>query len=265
MTAYEFLRALAYPSHALLLLALAGVVLSPRLPRAGRALALAALSALLASGLLPVGAWLAAPLEARHPRPDPPPARVDGIVVLGGYTDPGAPCDHPELPLNDAAERLTEALVLARRHPRAKLLVSGGGWALDSGECSEAELTGRFLARLGFDADRLLLETRSRNTRENALFSRELADPRPGEVWLLVTSAMHMPRALAAFRAVGFDVVPWPVDFAARDPWAGLDVIDMPRNWRLLDRASHEWLGLLWYRWRGWIGDSPQARPTPVD
>ncbi|MFN7134726.1 MAG: PhnD/SsuA/transferrin family substrate-binding protein, partial [Myxococcales bacterium] len=60
--------------------------------------------------------------------------------------------------------------------PKSKLLVSGGGWELDPGECSEAELTRRFLERYGFDTSRLLLETRSRNTRENALFSREIAD-----------------------------------------------------------------------------------------
>lgn len=254
MSPYALVRALVYPSHALLVLALAGLLLGLRFPRLGRAITASALVLLLASGLLPVGAWLAAPLEARHPRPDPPPARVDGIVVLGGYTSPGAPCDAPDLPLNDAAERIVEALALTRAYPQAKLLISGGGWELDPGECSEAELTRRFLERYGFDTTRLLLETRSRNTRENALFSREIADPRPGEVWLLVTSAMHMPRAMAAFRAVGFEVVPWPVDFAARDPWPGLDVIDLPRSWQTLDRAAHEWLGLLWYRWRGWIG-----------
>ncbi len=253
MSLYELLRAFTYPSHALLLLALLGALASIRWPRAGRTLSLVALSALFATGLLPVGAWLAAPLEARHPRPDPPPARVDGIVVLGGFTDPGAPCDVPELPLNDAAERLTEALMLARRHPRAVLVVSGGGWALDEGECSEAALAGRFLARLGFPAERLVLETRSRTTRENALFTARLVRPEPGSVWLLVTSAVHMPRAVGAFEAVGFPVVPWPVDFAARDHQLGLDVIDMPRNWRVLDRAAHEWLGLLYYRWRGWI------------
>jgi len=250
---YELLRTLTFPSHALMLLALAGTLASLRWSRAGRALSLAALTVLLAAGVLPLGARLAAPLEARHPRPDPPPARVDGIIVLGGYTDPGAPCDAAELPLNDAAERLTEALVLARRHPQAVLVISGGGWALDAGGCSEAELTGRLLARLGFPAERLVLETRSRTTRENALFTARLVQRQPGSVWLLVTSAVHMPRAVAAFEAVGFPVTPWPVDVAARDHGLRFGVIDMPRNWRVLDRAVHEWLGLLWYRWRGWL------------
>jgi len=249
---YELFRTLAQPSHALLLTAVLGFLMRPWSPRAGTVLLALGLGGLLAAGSLPLGARLAAPLEARFAPPQPPPARVDGVVLLGGFTSPEPTCDDGPIRLDDAAERLVETLVLLRRYPEARLLVTGGGWRFVAG-CSEAERTARFLLRYGVDRERLLLETRSRNTRENALYARELVRPGPGETWLLVTSAVHMPRAVAAFRRVGFPVVPWPVDPIGVDRLGWPAVVDMPRRWRELDRAAHEWLGLLWYRWRGWI------------
>ncbi|TIU18533.1 MAG: YdcF family protein, partial [Mesorhizobium sp.] len=77
----------------------------------------------------------------------------------------------------------------------------------------DAETAPRLFAALGVTADRLILENRSRNTYENAVFTRELVTPKPGETWLLVTSAFHMPRAKALFDKAGFATVPWPVDY----------------------------------------------------
>ena len=78
---------------------------------------------------------------------------------------------------------------------------------------AEAAATRGCSSRDGLDARRILVETRSRNTYENAVYSKELAQPQPGQIWLLVTSANHMPRAVGCFRAVGFDVIPYPVDY----------------------------------------------------
>lgn len=254
MSAYELARTLVQPSHALMLLAVLGLLLLVlRWRRTGLGLSALGLGGLLVTGVLPVGAYLAQGLEARHPRPTSPPARVDGILVLGGFTAPDATCADRHIRLNDAAERLLEVLVLARRYPDARLVISGGGWAFAQG-CSEAEQTARFLARYGFDMTRLELETRSRNTFENALFTYRQVRPQPDEVWLLVTSAVHMPRAVAVFERVGWRVVPWPVDFIGTDTlWHLPAVIDLPRRWRELDLVAHEVLGLLWYRWRGRI------------
>ncbi|TIP75310.1 MAG: YdcF family protein, partial [Mesorhizobium sp.] len=77
----------------------------------------------------------------------------------------------------------------------------------------DAETAPRLFAALGVTADRLILEKKSRNTDENAAFTRGLVTPKPGETWLLVTSAFHMPRAKALFDKVGFATVPWPVDY----------------------------------------------------
>src|SRR5690606_8439443 len=100
-----------------------------------------------------------------------------------------------------------------RRYPHAKLLISGARSSVHMAGEGDAESAPRLLEALGIDRSRLILESRSRDTYESALYSRELAVPEPGETWLLVTSAFHMPRAVAVFRKAGFPVVPWPADY----------------------------------------------------
>ena len=96
-----------------------------------------------------------------------------------------------------------------------------------------------------------MFEDRSRNTHENAVFSHALAQPKPGETWVLITSAFHMPRAVGAFRRAGWTVVPYPVDYALEP--------DPPMSWQMdflgamgtLRSAVHEWTGLAAYRLTG--------------
>lgn len=102
--------------------------------------------------------------------------------------------------------------------------------------------------------ERLVLESRSRNTYENAVFTRRMVSPEPGETWLLVTSAFHMPRAKALFDKAGFPTVPWPVDYRT----TGREGIGLLRD-NPLDSlqtttlAIREWTGLLAYRLTGRI------------
>ena len=105
---------------------------------------------------------------------------------------------------------MTEAAALARRYPNAKVLFTGGSVEILREPTVEADAAGMVLRDLGVGGDRLLLERKARNTAENAVLAKQLADPKPGERWLLVTSAWHMPRAMGLFRKVGFDVEPWP-------------------------------------------------------
>ena len=100
--------------------------------------------------------------------------------------------------------------------------------------------------------ERITLEDKSRDTLENARFTRELVQPRPGERWLLVTSAHHMPRSVGLFRSEGFSVEAYPVDYRTRG------AIDLLRFFstvgdglRRTDTATREWVGLLVYRLTG--------------
>ncbi len=248
--ASKLLWAVLVPGNLLLLLLLAGLfqlVRSRR--RRGLALALLAALLLLTVAVLPVGQWAAAPLEERFPIPAIP-ARLDGIIVLGGAVEPEVTYAHGQIALNDAAERITEAVVLAQRHPEAKLLLSGGDAALlPRVGGTEAEVMRAILVEMGVAPERLLLEDRSRNTFENAALSRALAQPKPGETWLLVTSAWHMPRAVGCFREVGWDVLPYPVDFHTEAaPHADFA---LAAHLSLLDLVAKEWAGLVAYRLLG--------------
>ncbi|RIA55988.1 YdcF family protein [Dichotomicrobium thermohalophilum] len=235
------------PSSLVALLLLGGLVLAIWRRRWGlRIVALGALLYVIA-GFSPLGHWLMMPLEDRFARPklDAP---VDGIIVLGGAVDTLVSKGRGVTALNEAAERLSEGAALARRFPDARLVFSGGSGEILYSGTTEAAGAKRLFTRLGIAPERLLLENRSRNTAENAAFTRELVQPRPGERWLLVTSAFHMPRAVGCFRAVGFEVMPWPVDYRTSgedDLWRFF-----PRaseGLRRVDLAAKEWAGLLAY------------------
>jgi uncharacterized SAM-binding protein YcdF (DUF218 family) len=244
---------LAAPANALVALAGAGLLLqvSRRLRKLGQAAVLLSFSCFLLLGILPVGRLLLAPLETRFERPETPPERIRGIVVLGGAVDPTLAAFGDGLGLLDSAERLVEGAALARAHPDAVLVHTGGSGLLLRQDVSEAEAAARVFAALGLPADRVLFESASRNTWENAVLTRELVRPRPGETWLLVTSAFHMPRSVGVFRRAGWDVVPWPVDrrVAADPPFRpGFDVAG---GIEAAETAVREWIGLAAYRLAG--------------
>ena len=207
-------------------------------------------AAIIAS--FPVSGLLLRPLESRFQAPSPLPERVDGVVVLGGGIDLQGSVDHDGAELNRSGDRLIALIELARRYPEARLIYSSGSGLLGFPDYREADYAVRLAERLGLAGDRVRVERESRNSRENALFSHYLARPGPGETWLLVTSAFHMPRAVGVFRAVGWEVVPYPVDYVARDRAIWEVEIDLARELADLTLVSKEWTGLLAYRLFGW-------------
>ncbi|GFZ79317.1 membrane protein [Elstera cyanobacteriorum] len=193
-----------------------------------------------------------AALELRFPQPDlgklP---KVDGIIVLGGAVDTNRSGDFNTLVVTDAAERLLALSDLGRRFPNAKLVMTGGSANIDrDGALMEADLVrDKFLPMVGIDPGRVIFERDSRNTDENARFSAALVKPQPGDVWLLVTSAYHMPRAVGIFRHQGWPVVPYPVDYgSSRDSPISFDLLGGMQNFYW---ASREWIGLVYYRLLG--------------
>ena len=234
------------PSHLVFeFLVAAAVLLMLGRTRLGRMAALAGVLLYLLFGVLPAGAWLARPLENAYPRP-PWPAHVDGVLVLGGGFNTAALLSRDAPGANPAETRLISGYEVARRYPNAKVVFSGG-W----GEFSDAKAARYAFAQMGLEPSRLVLEDRSRDTLENLVYSRRLIGPRPGEVWLMATSAIHMPRAMQASRLAGWKVTPWATDYATAAQGGGLSVFGNPGlNLFLADQAAHEWLGLLGYRLR---------------
>jgi uncharacterized SAM-binding protein YcdF (DUF218 family) len=252
----------AVPSNLVLSIGLLGLVLVPtRFGRAGRRLVYGSVILLAILGLAPVGNALIIPLEDRFPPADESRGAPAGIIVLGGALSPNVSAARPRVALNEAAERLTIVVELARRYPDARIIFSGGEASLFYHDGVEAEFALRFLEQMGVTPGRVTLEDRSRNTVENAIFSKAIAQPKPGERWLLVTSAYHMPRSIGVFRRAGFEVEPYPVD------WRTAGAIDATRPFptvgdglRRTDTAVREWVGLAIY----WItGKSSELFPAP--
>lgn len=218
---------------------------------------------LLLYGLIfsPLQPFLTGTLEDRFPANPTLPDRIDGIIVLGGMIRPNVSRARHRPSLNDAAERLLDAARLAALHPEAKLLFTGGSADPWDKEASEAVFAAKLLRQLGVADDRLIIEDQARNSYENAVFSRKLVPARADEVWLLVTSAAHLPRAVGVFRKAGWRVIPWPTNYltGGGEDWINED-FPISRLYRL-SRTLHEFVGLLYYRLRGW---SDAFLPAPL-
>jgi uncharacterized SAM-binding protein YcdF (DUF218 family) len=243
------------PVMLLLECALIGTLISRRRPRLGRALALIGVGALLFIAFTPTGVLLLRPLEQRFPPPPSDAPAPHGIVVLGGAIEDELSAAHRQVELGEGGSRLTEAVILARRFPEARLVYTGGnGWPAADEKANDATEARDLFIELGIDPARIAIETRSRNTDENARFTAALVKPKPDEIWWLVTSAYHMPRAMGLFEKAGFALRAYPVDYRgfgdARDFWPGHDPL---REIRQFEIAVHEWIGLAGYHLTGKI------------
>lgn len=220
--------------------------------RLARGLLLLGVLGLLIGGFLPLSELMLLPLENRFPRPELHQGdRIDGMIILGGAEDTRSNPPRELAALSEAGERFTEAVALARRFPNARLVFTGGSAALVATQAPEADTAGRLLEALGVAPDRVTLEARSRDTYENAAFTRALVSPKPGERWLLITSAWHMPRAMGCFRQAGFAVEAWPVDY--RTSAGGLWRLNssFTEGLRRIDFTVREYAGLVVYYMSG--------------
>ena len=252
----KLLAPLVYPLGAAACLWAAAALLGWRGRTVGaRRCLLAGIAVILAASNPMAAGLLLGSLESRYP---PAPVeeypRADAIVVLGGATLPPLP-PRIEVEVNGSFDRLLHGLRLLRAGRAPRLILSGGAVSFLTGSSlPEAARMARLAAELGVEPGQLLLESRSRNTRENAVHTARLLEERGLKRVLLVTSARHMPRAAAVFRKAGVDLVPAPTDFR---------VVDKPFSpWRLLPdlealesstRAVKEYAGLVVYRLRGWL------------
>jgi uncharacterized SAM-binding protein YcdF (DUF218 family) len=246
-TAGKLVWVVLAPGNLLLLLLLAGVLLAWRRKGRGRALIGAAAIGLLACATLPLGNWLAAPLENRFPPPLIMPERIDGVVLLAGAIDPVLSAARGQVTIGGAASRVTETIALARRYPGARIVISGGEGTLVQHDQPEAATTKALMVALGVAPERIELENRSRNTAENASLAYDLVRPLPGATWLLVTSAMHMPRAVGSFRRAGWRILPFPVDYQTLPHPRIAPGFDLAGGLSFLTTALKEWVGLAGY------------------
>ena len=239
----------------MVIIALALIVLALSLKRERVALWICGLTlfVLVTLAVLPLGNLLLQPIERSFPI-NPSLLHADGIIVLGGGENVRASTYWGQMQFNEGGDRFAAGLALARRFPDAKLLFAGGSGALRDfagAEVSEASIAERFFLDQGIYSGRILLEGQSRNTSENARRSLMLANPGAEEVWVLVTSAFHMSRAMRSFEAAGWpELVAWPVDFRTA---RFVDDIgwDLTGNLQVLNTAIREQVGQFAYRLGG--------------
>lgn len=197
--------------------------------------------------VLPIGEWISYPLNSRFATNPELPERVDGIIVLGGAVNTLRSAQWNQLQLNKRADRLAHWLALAARYPEARLLFTGGNGTPFAQLPSEAGILNDFVKDRLLDPERLILEDESRNTAENVAYSHRLVKPRPGENWVLITSASHMPRAVGLFCKQDWPVIPYPVDHNSAPQIMFVPNLDPVSQVENLVWAIYEWTGLISY------------------
>jgi uncharacterized SAM-binding protein YcdF (DUF218 family) len=248
---------LLLPTNFLIGIGFVGAILMfTRFASLGRKLVIASVLLLVICGLSPLGNLLLYPLEQRFPPWDASRGAPDGIIVLGGSIQADLSVAHGTPVVIGAPDRLIAAAGLAHRYPNARILFTGGSAKLISNGAREADFASAIFESLGIDKSRLIMERDSRNTLENAVFSKALVVPKEGERWLLVTSASHMPRSVGLFRKAGFAVEPYPVDWRVGGRgdifnFTNIAIDGLGRT----DVAVREWMGLIAYRATGKIDE----------
>lgn len=219
----------------------------------GQRLGWAALGVLLVQGWEPLPDALLRQLETQYAEPAPQSGvqQYAGVILLGGALESSYVWQgHHQSALNDAAERMTVPVALLRQNPQLRLLFTGGEGELFAQGLSEAERAKVFFDSMGVSAQQVMYESASHTTYENAVLSAKLPGVNPAQPWLLLTSASHMPRAMATFRHAGWNVTAYPVDYrtGTKTPWTQYSLANGARKWHT---ALHEIAGLLAYRLAG--------------
>lgn len=250
----KLLWALVAPLNLLALILFAGAgLMFTRFARGGRRLVVLAAAGFFVFGVLPVGAFMLRALEDRFPAPPADMPAPAGIIVLGGGVNEVVTRLRGPVELSGSGDRMTEAAILARRFPQARLVFTGGSAAVFGSPYREAHAARQLFLGLGLPPEQLVFEDESRNTFENAIFTRDLVKPKAGERWLLVTSASHMPRSVGIFRKAGFEVTPYPVDYNTLGTPGDFSLFppDVGAGLGATARAVREYIGLLAYWFAG--------------
>src|SRR3569832_1608337 len=208
-----------------------------------------AVALLLLVTILPVGIWLARSLENTYPRPSKLPPHIEGILVLDGGMGGGVEMARGAPTPNNSMPRILAAVDLARRYPSARLIYSGCIDQREQGRARMRAAVRQLVAAMGLAPARVTFEDRSTNSEQSMVNLRKMLHPMPGQTWMLVTSAVHLPRSMQLAQDIGWQLTPWPSDYVSPPGPVGVGRFNyasggLPE----IDYALHEWVGLAAHR-----------------
>lgn len=270
--------AILQPDHLLLLLLILGLLLWRK--ALGKLLVWGSIFCTVAVAIYPLGNFILQPLEQRFPQVklteiDQP---LAGVIILGGgeRAEISALQGRPEF--KEGAERVMDVPALMLRYPDIPVIFTGGSSSLTLSQYRGGDVAKQWFEQQGLGS-RLIIERDSRNTHENALYTRELihemsqelSQEREAELqptaaqepnvnqgkWLLITSAFHMPRSVGIYRKVGIDVLPYPVDYRVAN---NRFKANLNAHMADINTGVREWIGLLAYYY---TGKTDQLFPGP--
>lgn len=214
----------------------------------------AALALIILLGVLPIGPLMLSYLERQYPLPQTLPEKIDGIIVLGGAFDSNLSAKTGLLAANDHIDRMFCFVDLARKYPQAKLVFSGGAGDILNPDAMEADDASAFFKLVRLDNREILYENKSRNTYENAFYSKEMLKPASGENWIVTTSAYHIPRTVGIFKKLDWNIIPYgcdPKTLGTNDVLSRIP--NATGNYYMLNLAVKEMIGMAVYKITGKI------------
>ncbi len=172
---------------------------------------------------------------------------IDGILILGGSTNPILSSQYNQIIFKDSAERLFESQRIIKKFPNAKVIYSGGSGKIFNNNYKETDDARNFFNINNININQIIFEDTSRNTYENILYSHKLAKALSSEKWLLITSAFHLKRSTYVAKKIGWNLKPYPTDFKVSKKFNFNFSINFFSNLSSFHLASHEWIGIYYY------------------
>ena len=202
---------------------------------------------LIIISFMPIGDYLIHKIEKEYHAKFKIPEKLDGILILGGATNPSLYKEFNQISVNGSAERLIESVNLIKKFKNSKVIFSGGSGVINRPDLGHSQVAKLFYKKMGVLDNRIIYENNSRNTYENILFSKKIGKPKINDNWLLITSASHMKRALLIASKNNWEFIPYAVDFKTMKKFKFLPNLNLLANINSFQYGSHEWLGLISY------------------
>lgn len=204
-------------------------------------------SILLTISIFPIGNYLVYIIEKEFHLHTKVPDHIDGILILGGSTNAEMFQEYGQISLNGSAERLVESVDIIKKFKGSKIIFTGGSGILNRPDLGHVQVAKLFYKKMGINLKRIMFENNSKNTFENIIFSKKMAEPNKNEIWLLITSASHMKRALLIGEKNNWYFTPYAVDFLNEKNFKFRPNFKLLSNLNSFQKGLHEWLGLISY------------------